>query len=79
MSKQFSVFTATFSPQRVDDLQGMARANVGVTLRWRREWIIGGGLYAGQWACLPADSDESFGWVPECDLTPCTPDTGSEP
>jgi len=79
MSEQYTTFTATFTPTRTDDLRGMARPNVGVTLDWTRYWLIEDGPYKGQWACLPTHSDESFGWVPECDLTPCVTADNSEP
>ena len=70
--KQFEVITASFTPQRIDDLQDDARDHVGKVYDWCASWIIEGGPYDGQWAMAPRPKDSvwpSIGWVPECDLT----------
>ena len=73
--ERFDVVTATFQPQRTDDLKPHARAWVGVRMRWMAAWEIDaedGGPYAGQMAMTPHEPTpaglEPLGWAPLCDL-----------
>lgn len=73
--ERFEVVTATFRPQRTDDLKPHARAWIGVRMRWCAAWEIeaeDGGPYVGQMAMIPQgptpDGLDWLGWVPLCDL-----------
>ena len=69
---QFERFTATFQPQRTDDLKPEAREFVGLRCEWRALWVIGEDGehpdYRGQWACEPDAAEFPFSWVPDRDL-----------
>lgn len=73
--ESFDVVTATFRPQRTDDLKPHTRNWVGVRMRWCAAWEIDaedGGPYVGQMAMTPHDPTpaglEPIGWVPLRDL-----------
>ena len=73
--ERFDVVTATFQPQRTDDLTPHARAWVGIRMRWMAAWEIDakdGGPYVGQMAMTPHEPTpaglEPLGWAPLCDL-----------
>lgn len=69
---QFERFTATFQPQRTDDLKPEARKFVGLRCEWQALWVIGQDGehldYRGQWACNPEADEFPFSWVPDGDL-----------
>jgi hypothetical protein len=75
---QLTRFQAVFEPKYTNDLKPAARAIIGQTAWWERQWIIGpedrsDGEYAGEWACgLVWDGHDDLpppvGWVPESDL-----------
>ncbi len=75
--------TATFTPERVDDLTGTAREMIGKRFVWQAVWIIEEGQHAGQWAMQPlrelgsmlllVEECEDFGWAPLSDLADVVP------
>lgn len=68
----FDLITATFQPDRTDDLKPHARNWIGVRLRWCAAWEIDKGLYAGQMAMMLDETPlglKPIGWVPLCDLS----------
>ena len=68
----WDVVTATFQPQRTDDLNPHARPWIGGRMRWEASWQIDDGPYAGQLAMTPHEPTPAglphIGWVPLCDL-----------
>jgi hypothetical protein len=73
--ERYDVVTATFLPQRTDDLRPVAVAWIGVSADWMASWMIeeeDGGAYVGQWAMTlygPTPAAPPWpGWVPLCDL-----------
>ena len=68
--EQFDTVTATFHPQRTDDLTNGADQWIGWRGEWQAMWIIERGPYEGPWALSPWQSEQrpSFAWVPFCDL-----------
>lgn len=70
--ERFDIITATFRPQRIDDLKPGVSTWIGRTLKWQAGWLVDkqdGGPYVGLWAMTPmTDELVPFGWVPLCDL-----------
>ena len=64
--RQFDKITATFNPQKTDDLIGMENC-IGKRFEFEALWVITRGPYMGQWAMAPS-IDFPIGWVPLCDL-----------
>jgi hypothetical protein len=67
--EQYDEVIGSFTPKHTDDLIVGADKCIGISSRWKAQWIIEEGRYAGMWAMSPRDGDLPFAWVPECDLT----------
>lgn len=69
VTRAFDRMTATFRPQRTDDLKPGAETWIGRTVEWEACWKIEEGQFAGDWAWRPlVDDTPPFAWVPGCDL-----------
>lgn len=74
---QFQKVRAIFNPRDTNNLRDSTRSYIGRSGLWEAMWVIEHECpYKGQWAFLlreddhgiPAELNEYFGWVPECDL-----------
>lgn len=74
--EQFDKITATFQPQRTDDLKHGIAEWIGYRGIMQAMWIIEEGPYAGQWVFGPALEEMKkpdyvcvpWGWIAESDL-----------
>ena len=66
----YLTLTATYTPQRTDDLMPDAKAFAG----WRGKWLYAGtqtddAPYPGQLTYTPLAKQTPFVWAPLCDLS----------
>jgi hypothetical protein len=73
--EQFDIITATFQPVKTSDLKEGMQEWIGRKERWKAQWIVEDGSYAGDWAMIPIKDKEyrvhpefPYLWVPLCDL-----------